>query len=62
MIEHRVEIDYRGPDAPRRARISSRADLGACITWLLEVLDDMEFTGRDSDTIVDLKDYNGVAI
>jgi len=57
-----VIIDYRGPDAPRYARISSRADLGACITWLLEVLDEMEARDRDADTIVDLKDYNGVAI
>lgn len=57
-----VIIDYRGSDAPRYARISSRADLGACITWLLEVLDDMELRNRDSDTIVDLKDYSGEAI
>jgi hypothetical protein len=57
-----VIIDYRGPNAPRYANISSRADLGACITWLLEVLDEMEARGRDADTIVDLKDYNGEAI
>jgi hypothetical protein len=57
-----VIIDYRGPDKPRYANISSRADLGACITWLLEVLDEMEARGRDADTIVDLKDYNGEAI
>jgi hypothetical protein len=53
-----IIVDYRGPDQPRYARISSRADLGACITWLLEVLDDMECKGRDGDTIIDLKDYN----
>ena len=57
-----VIIDYRGPNAPHYANISSRADLGACITWLLEVLDEMEARGRDADTIVDLKDYNGEAI
>jgi len=57
-----VIIDYRGPNAPRYARISSRSDLGACITWLLEVLDEMEAKGRDTDTIVDLKDYNGEPI
>ena len=57
-----VIIDYRGPDAPRYARISSRAELGACITWLLEVLDDMELNNRNADVVIDLKDYNREAI
>ena len=57
-----VIIDYRGPDAPRYARISSRADLGDCITWLLEVLDDMELNNRNADVVIDLKDYNREAI
>jgi len=57
-----VIIEYRGPDKPRYANISSRADLGACITWLLEVLDDMELNNRDADVVIDLKDYNGEAI
>jgi hypothetical protein len=52
-----VIIDYRGPDEPRYARISSRADLADCITWLLAVLDEMELKGKEADTIVDLKDY-----
>jgi len=57
-----VNVVYRGPDAPRCARISSRAELGACITWLLEVLDDMELNNRDADEVIDLKDYNEEAI
>lgn len=57
-----VIVDYRGSGQPRRAQISSRADLADCITWLMEVLDEMELRGRDDDTIVDLKDYNGGAI
>lgn len=54
-----IIVDYRGPEQPRYARISSRQDLSDCITWLLEVLDNMEFNDRDSDIIIDLKDYNG---
>lgn len=54
-----VIIDYRGPDAPRYAQISSRADLCACITWLMAVLDEMELGHRDGEVIIDLKDYNG---
>jgi hypothetical protein len=57
-----VIIDYRGPDAPRRATITSRAELSDCITWLLAVLDDMELRDKDSDTVIDLKDYNGEGI
>jgi len=52
-----IIVDYRGPDQPRYARISSREDLGNCITWLLSILDDMELKGKDSDIIIDLKDY-----
>ena len=57
-----IIVDYRGPNAPRYARISSRADLNDCITWLLSVLDEMELRGKDSDVIVDLKDYKGEGI
>jgi hypothetical protein len=57
-----IVIDYRGPDAPRYAAISSRQDLSDCITWLLSVLDEMELHEKDSDTIIDLKDYNGEGI
>ena len=57
-----IVIDYRGPDAPRYASISSRQDLSDCITWLLSVLDEMELHGKDADVIVDLKDYNGEGI
>lgn len=57
-----VIVDYRGPEEPRYARITSRADLADCIIWLLAVLDEMELKGKDADTIVDLKDCYGDGI
>jgi hypothetical protein len=57
-----VIIDYRGPNAPRYARISSRSDLADCITWLMEVFEDMERKEKDADIVIDMKDYNGEAI
>lgn len=53
-----IIVNYRGPGQARYARISSRADLANCITWLLAILDEMELRGKDKDIVVDLKDYD----